>query len=223
MEAARQKVREALVRSASPAVLSSFGKDSMLLLWLVREVKPSTPVIWFRTGQDERFAKRIIREWNLTAFSWAPADMYVVKDADEARTLVHEYGIGACRFPVLIDLNGDGGPCAVDKFPLRVPSLYLPFDILLVGYKDTDQHWLKGDSKLFKDGTFFDRAEVIAPLRHMTDEAVRAAIVDHHIPFEPTPDELTLCTHCVSTMPLQEFRSRFSLTEVIENGSGIRG
>lgn len=222
MDQARQKVQKALTRSISPVVLSSFGKDSMLLLALVREVRPDTPVVWFRTGQDERFAKKVIREWDLTAFSWAPADVYVVEKGDN-RTLVHEYGIGACRFPVLIDLDGSNGPCAVDRFPVRVPSLYLPFDTLLVGYKDSDQHWLKGNSKLFADNTFFDRTEVVAPLRHMTDEAVRSAIVDHHIPFEPTPDELTLCTHCVSTMPLQEFRSRFSLTEVIENGSGICG
>lgn len=211
LDQARTNVTQALTASASPAVLSSFGKDSMLLLWLVRQTRPHTPVIWFRTGQDERFARQVMRTWGLTTFSWAPAEVYEVADGPN-RTLVHEYGIGDSRFPVLIDLEGQG-PCAATRFASRTPSLYLPFDTLLVGYKDTDTHWLKGDSKLFGEETRFDRAKVIAPIRHMTDAQVMAAIIDNHIPYEPVLDTLTLCTRCVDTVPAAEFRSRFNLTE----------
>lgn len=213
MDHARRKVAEVLARSASPAVLSSFGKDSILLLWLVKQVRPNTPVIWFRTGQDERFARQVIRDWDLTAFGWAPADVYTLQQNGQ-RTLIHEYAIGTDRLPVLIDLDGSNGPCATDKFPFRTPAMYLPFDTLLVGWKDTDTHWAKGDAPLAEDGFRLGASQVVAPLRHMTDAAVRSAIIDHRIPFEPTPDELELCTECVSTMPLPEFRSRFNLKEI---------
>lgn len=196
--------------------MSSFGKDSMLLLWLVRQVRPDTPVIWLRTGQDERFAKGVIRTWGLTAFSWAPAAVYAVSGGPY-RTLVHEYGLGESRFPVLIDLEGQG-PCAAQRFAHRRPSLYLPFDTLLVGYKDTDTHWLKGDAKLFDEETQFGRARVVAPIRHMTDEQVRAALKDYAIPYQPVKDQLALCTHCVDTIPAAQFRSRFNLTEESNHG-----
>src|SRR5689334_11212119 len=128
MDQAAKMVEEALTGSQAPAVLSSFGKDSLLLLWLARQHHPDIPVIWFRTGQDERHPRRIIRDWGLTAFSWAPAAMYVLEDG-ERRTLVHEYGFGPHRLPVLTDLL-PGTLCAAERFAIRPTTLYLPFDTL---------------------------------------------------------------------------------------------
>lgn len=193
----------------------------MLLLWLIKEVKPIPPVIWFHTGHDESFGRRMVREWDLTVFRWAPVDIYVVEDAGR-RTLVQEYSAGSSdRLPVLIDLDGSDGPCAATKFPVRRPTMYLPFDTLLVGWKDTDEHWIKGKSMLAEDGFRIGTAQIVAPLRHMSDDAVRSAVVDHQIPFEPAPDEMTLCTHCIATMPLPVFRSRFNLTEEVDHGTGV--
>lgn len=221
LDRARLNVAMALGLNSSPAVLSSFGKDSMLLLWLVRDVRPDTPVIWFRTGLDESFGRRMVREWNLTVFRWEPAEVYLLRSGLQ-RTLVTEYSIGADRLPLLTDLDGHRGPCAAKKFADRTPALFLPFDTLLVGWKDSDTHWVKGDAPLAKDGFMLGSAQVIAPLRHMTDSAVRSAIVDHEIPFEPAPDELALCTECIATMPLPLFRSRFNLTtEVLTNGPSL--
>lgn len=224
MDQALTKVREALAQSKAPAVLSSFGKDSMLLLWLIREAYTGTvPVIWFPSGHDESFGRRMVREWDLTVFRWWPADVYVLEEPG-VRTMVHEYAVNGERLPVLIDLaDVNYGPCAAGRFRLRTPNMFLPFDTLLVGWKDSDTHWVKGDAPLAEDGFELGGVEFIAPLRHMTDDAVRAAIVDHQIPFEPTPDELTLCTHCVSTKPLGAFRSRFNLTEEVDHGGRIRG
>jgi 3'-phosphoadenosine 5'-phosphosulfate sulfotransferase (PAPS reductase)/FAD synthetase len=211
MELARANVVRSLATSASPAVLSSFGKDSLLLLWLVRQIRPDTPVIWFRTGQDERFAKSVIRDWQLTTFSWAPAAVYAVA-SNGRRALVHEYGLGESRFPVLSDLSA-AGPCAARQFTERLPTLYLPFDRLLIGYKDSDAHWAKGEARLFGPDTQFGQAVVEAPIRHLTDAQVMGAIMDNHIPYQPVDDELALCTSCLATVPLTEFRSRFNLTE----------
>lgn len=143
--------------------------------------------------------------------------MYVLVEGKK-RTLIHEYAMGRSRLPVLTDLKGTDGPCAVDRFRLGTPTLHLPFDTLLVGWKDTDTHWVKGNAPLAEDGFMLDQSQVIAPLRHMTDSAVRSAIIDHKIPFEPTPDELALCTDCIAKVPLPEFRSRFNLEEENANG-----
>lgn len=203
IEQAAQNVRDALATAQCPAVLSSFGKDSVLLLNLVREVRSDFTVLWFRTGQSEHFARRIIREWRLTVYSWAPSDVYLLANNGD-RTLVHEYSFGEHRLPVLIDLAA-GNSCALTKFTDRTPQLFLPFDVILTGYKDCDEHWVKGNSPLFQEGTTVGHARMFAPLRHLSDEQVRAAIFDRKIPFEPTPDELPLCTSCMTAGPGQVF------------------
>lgn len=196
MDQARQIIRNALTTAQSPAVMCSFGKDSMLLLTLVREIRQDVPVLWFRDGTSEKFARRIIREWNLTAFSPAPADVYLVGP----HTMIHEYDLDGPCVPMVIDL-AQGEECALQKFPQRTTNLFLPFDVLLTGYKDTDTHWLKGRAKLWEDGAMAGRTLIIAPIRHMSDDQVRAALAEMNIPYRVGDDELPLCTACMTAGP----------------------
>lgn len=215
MELAHQKIAQVLAASASPAVLCSFGKDSVLLLDLVREVQPNTPVLWFRTGLDQSYARQMIRAWDLTVFGWPPADRYLLEG--DGLTLVCEYGINGAVLPMLVDAV-DGGECGTNVY---TPNVTVPFDTLLVGWKDTDTHWVKGKAMLAEDGYTLGHTQLVAPLRHMTDQAVLAAIQERRIPFTPTLDELPICRHCISTKPVEEFRSRFNLKEAFD-GPDIR-
>lgn len=197
MEQAKENIRAALSAAASPAVLCSFGKDSLLVLRLVLEIRPDTPVVWYRTAATNvGFARYITREWNLNVYGYAPADQYLLAQGSEV-TLVQEYSVGDERLPVLTDLQ-DGTKCSLTAFPQRTPQMYLPFDLLLVGYKDCDTHWVKGGSELFGDNLILGRAKIVAPIRHMTDDAVRAALLELHIPYEESDDRLPLCTHCMT-------------------------
>lgn len=195
MELARHKIQQVLTGAQLPAVLWSGGKDSMLLLALVREIIPEPTVLWFRDGTPDHFAKRIIREWGLTAYSWAPADTYLLTNGID-RTLVNEYSFGSDRLPVLTDL-GEGTACS-RKITPRTPQLFLPFDVILWGAKDSDTHWVKGSAPFKEDGFMLDNAHVHAPIRHMTDEQVRANLVELRIPYEAVADELPMCTACMT-------------------------
>lgn len=216
METARKVIAAALHEARRPAVLCSFGKDSMLLLHLVREALPQVPVIWFRTGQDERFAKRMIAKWNLMVVSWAPAAIQLLINGDQ-RTLALEYAFGPCHLPVLVDLEGDG-PCALKKFARCTPELVVPFDLLFLGYKDTDSHWVRGDAPLFPLQPSMP-FQLCTPLRHMEDEQVLAHIDELGIPYQAVKDTLALSTACMTPEPLDSFRHRFGLEA--SNGPSI--
>jgi hypothetical protein len=234
MHQAIKNIDAVLTASTAPAVMCSFGKDSLLLLDLVRERHPNVPVIWFRNSPNERFAKQVIAAWNLMVFSWAPAEVYLLRRTWPGHnegtrigqvSMVHEYGFGEHRLPVLTDL-APGRPCQANRFQARTPALYLPFDTIFIGWRDEDSHWVKGRAALTADGFEIGRAKGVAPLRHMTESAVRSAIIDRKIPFEPTPDELLVCPSCLAsgfcedtgeagppTYNLDRFRARFDLKE----------
>jgi 3'-phosphoadenosine 5'-phosphosulfate sulfotransferase (PAPS reductase)/FAD synthetase len=244
MEKARQIIREVLSTAEHPAVLSSFGKDSMLLLSLVREVAPETPVIWFHSGlASKRFAERMILNLDLHVWSWRPSDVYVLPN-DKGLSLIREQAFGRHRFPMVLDIE-DGEKCVADFPQDRTPELYPHFDALLFGYKETDEHWTLGGSGFCPpDGFELGKAKVYAPLRNLTDEDVWAAIKELGVPYDmerydnggTDPDSIQACTNClqegagevfckkeqkmierINWQPqerLKEFRQRFSLKEV---------
>ncbi len=201
MERARQNIKEVLDQAKSAAVLSSFGKDSLLLLSLVREFDTHIPVLWFRRAVNAaqvKFARTVIRAWDLEVYSYEPADVYLLAQNGD-RSLIQEYSFGTDRLPVVVDLAEDG-PCSLEPPEYgRTPLLNLPFDALLVGYKDSDTHWLKGDAKLFGDDYRLGGAKVTAPIRHLSDDTVRAAM--HQLPFKygELDDRIALCTACMTS------------------------
>ena len=66
---AKQLIEEGIEKFPSITVASSFGKDSMVLLHLVRQVKPDIPVftVFMDTEFPEtiEFSRRIAKDWNL--------------------------------------------------------------------------------------------------------------------------------------------------------------
>lgn len=188
MEVARQIIADVLADAHAPAVLWSAGADSTLLLHLVREQASEAVAIWFNT------TGRITPPQ--PALSWAPADVYLLSDGSH-HTLVHEFDYSGAPLPVLTDL-APGDACVLTAFPHRTPHIYPPFDVLFAGWKDSDQHWIADGNQLPKDGTVLGQSKLIAPLRHMTDAAVRAAIVEMRIPYTPPPDELPVCSACMT-------------------------
>jgi 3'-phosphoadenosine 5'-phosphosulfate sulfotransferase (PAPS reductase)/FAD synthetase len=207
MERARQIIKEALSRAEHPAVLSSFGKDSVLLLKLVHEVRPDAEVIWFRSGltpEQGRFAKAQILAQDLSVWSWLPSDAYVLPNG-EGLTLVREQAFGPHRLPVLMDVE-DGERCVFDFPKERTLELYPHFDVLLMGYKDSDSHEVLGGSGFCPaDGWPLGEAKVYAPLRHMTDTDVWAAIKSLGVAYDEKrydeggadPDTYRACSECL--------------------------
>lgn len=207
LDRAREVISAALKSAEAPAVLSSFGKDSQLLLFLVREINKDIPVLWFRSGllnQQKAFAKRVIRTWDLAVHGYHPADVYLLPNG-EGLTLVREQAFGRHRLPVLMDVE-PGEQCVGDFPSARTHHQSLHFDAYLFGYKDSDHHEVLGGAGFSPaDGWELGEGRVYAPLRHMTDADVWQAIRELGVPYDVErydrkgldPDSALFCTACL--------------------------
>ncbi|TET41400.1 MAG: phosphoadenosine phosphosulfate reductase family protein [Dehalococcoidia bacterium] len=76
LEASMNLVKKALSEHNDPIIACSFGKDSMAVLHLVRQLKPDVKVLWNNTlveyPDTYQFARRIIKEWNLQIYEAKP-------------------------------------------------------------------------------------------------------------------------------------------------------
>lgn len=207
MEKARDIIREVLNTAKRPVVMWGAGKDSQLLLHLVREFKPDIAVLWYRSDllpKQREFAEKVIRDWNLTVCGYGPRDRYYVPTKD-GLTLVNEYSIGHDSIPVLVDV-AHSDRCGLRLSETRTPQYGYLWDATLVGWKATDSHPLLGLNPFPPDGGQIGPTRVYGPLRHMTDEGVWAAIHKLNVPVdeerysgdgERDPDTLLACTRCL--------------------------
>lgn len=195
IEVAKQVVADALEGAQSPIVCWSGGKDSQLLLRLVAEQYPQIPVLYFRSADPRRrrWAEQFIADSGLTAYSWLPADRYVLPGIH----LVEEFSFGNLRLPVVSDI-APGDRCVLELPRDFVGHVAYPFDVTFVGVKDADEHPVLGKGYWQPDGD-----GCFAPLRSMSDEEVWQAIREMEIPVEEAvydgsePDGPSLCTACL--------------------------
>jgi phosphoadenosine phosphosulfate reductase len=76
LEFSKRLVKKSLSEHDNPIVACSFGKDSMVVLHLVRQFKPDIKVIWNNTlieyPDTYEFARQIAKDWNLQIFEAKP-------------------------------------------------------------------------------------------------------------------------------------------------------
>jgi hypothetical protein len=204
MNEAREKIREALTGAKRPCVMSSFGKDSVLLLSLIREITDEFDVFWFRPEGKNDFALSLILEWDLTVYSYLPSDRFFIPSG-AGIALVSDYSINGHPFPVLTDI-APGEACSLKLSKERTPYFTFPWDAVFWGLKRCDTHPALEGIKL--EGDFdFAGARFVAPLWEMTDEEVWDAISTLGVPFDERryehggtdPDVLSACTKCFTS------------------------
>lgn len=217
LDVSRETVRRVLATAKRPALMWSGGKESQLLLWLIREVVKDIPLLWFRTDREPaqtKFAKQMIHDFNLQVFSYAPAEVYFVPNGDEI-TLIHEYSFGRNRFPSLIDIEC-GEKCSLKLDPMRTLQMSHVWDAIFLGVRDDDHHLILGQGQDFlpEDGYWLGDAQVYSPLRKMSEENVWDAINELHVPVDRqrySGDEsrddgtLKLCTECFNSPEKEVF------------------
>lgn len=212
MENVQAYLTEQLSNATSPAILVSFGKDSLLLLHLARKVRPDTTIYYFNDDLSP-FAQRVIIENNLTVLRYAPADRYIVPNGDGI-ALVDEYAINDTLLPVISPIV-TGDSCKHSLPTRRTSTFRFNHDLALWGYKQSDHMEAVGTT--FEKENMVGEVRFIAPLYGLTDADVYNALDELKIPYQNERNEIEWCQGCIDLVvqdwdreaSLTAFRSRF--------------
>jgi len=187
-------VRDILLKAKNPVLLCSFGKESLVLLKMIMDIRP-IPILHFYDELDP-FVEKIIREWELDVMSYAPAIRYRVKD-----TVVSEYAIGNARLPMLRDVSENGKPVGY----VTTPQFHYDFDYTFFGYRKTDSHPLV--KKVFEREFQLGPTRMVAPLYDLSDRDVFNLIDEYSIPYQPYCDDVKPGN--LPALPVETFQERF--------------
>jgi 3'-phosphoadenosine 5'-phosphosulfate sulfotransferase (PAPS reductase)/FAD synthetase len=201
-------------KAVKPAVMLSFGKDSMVLASLIRQALLGEhslngqhfplasgfplPVVyhrdpWFHAKHD--FADQVSRSWGMEIHDYPPF-LCGIKTNENILELVARYPFGQSAIDIPKNV------CRPDEYPRRDficslhdwmfrprgtfnPQLY-PWDTVFMGHKSSDVDEFEGRVPLKANHAIIGGIPLVFPLRSWADEDVWAYIDENHVPVQPT-------------------------------------
>jgi len=171
----KQDINAILDTASHPILAWSSGKDSQLLLHLIREVQDIPVLVFPHFWDNDGFVRKMVKDWDLTAFTYRPLKIEV-----KANHIVAYYSIGKNILPVITDvLNFD--KCGLDIAnkalrPTQIPNF--DWDVVITGSKKVDKHLLVDQLDLSEIDN------ITPPLWNWTDEEVFDVIDKLGVPVD---------------------------------------
>lgn len=195
INSACRTIEQSLALYKRPCVLSSFGKDSVLLLYMIREwFTKDIDVIHFRHPWFQRkytFADRLAKDWELTVHgNFAPISASLMNTEAKGAEIITHYSIGQKALMLILGKQSTKARikwlCGRHDI-LGRPSgnVSFPWDVAFCGHKGSDV-----DAGLGSFGTLVDvhqipnSADMAYPLRAFTDADVWEMHERWGIPFD---------------------------------------
>jgi hypothetical protein len=190
-----------LAKYQRPCIFWSGGKDSMVILHMLKFlIGRELPVVCWREPwmpKKQKFVNRMIQEWDLVAWDWAPSKMALCHGKNRIDVMNH-YQINTAigQDPqYLILARGTEPPveglpflCGLETFISRPFGTFnFPWDCAFHGHKSVDEDPLSGKLPLAVDLMQNpNAADAIFPLREWSDEDVFEYHRLHEVPFDET-------------------------------------
>lgn len=177
----------------NPVAMISFGKDSMVLLWILRRTGIKLPVLFFKDPRFPRkfaFANGIIERLNLEVYDYPPIRTSMLYGRGIA-SHVAEYHTGS-KYTIALPRNiieyEDGDEeylCGVSFLSRPCSTFTFPWDLVLIGHKDCDEDQVYGRVPLNKRVVIRDEGPVYAfPLRYWNHNDVWDYIDQYDVPVQ---------------------------------------
>jgi hypothetical protein len=181
MEQAKHIIETVLSTAQNPCVFWSAGKDSQLLLSLIREHRDIDVILY--ADKLSSFQEQVVMDLNLTVYLYSPGDAYYLPNKDGV-ALVREYPVGGAPFPVIWDVE-HSDKCGLEISKAENVCVHYPWDTVFIGWKATDEHYITGKNPFPPNGTQVGTTKFYAPLRHLSDEQVLEELDKRGIAFDP--------------------------------------
>jgi hypothetical protein len=194
LDQAIQSISKSLSLSKSPVVAWSGGKDSMVLLDIIKnKMGVKTPVILFREPWQPRkyqFQDSIIRDWELECYSWHPFHSAFQQTGGEFE-VQHYYRfdttVVTCPSGITEIVEGKPWACAIDMANRpKQHSLVTGWTDVFIGHKACDSDPIYGGDA----GTRIDvrivpgQATMHFPLKNWTHDDIWEYIVQNNLPWD---------------------------------------
>lgn len=222
-EIAMTVIKGWLEKFSKPVVMSSFGKDSMAMMFIIfKLLQLKLPVIYHRDPWDEHkheWADRMIHDWKLEVYDYPPA-MCRVKVKGDLIELCPAYQIGTGEngfldLPKAIlepEHDRENWHCGREIMERPKGTFDYPWNLTLIGHKSSDVDRFYGPVKL-KTNLVSQPGLPTAgfPLKDWTDDDVWSFIENFDVPFQENRyadrkeisdktnnnDYLVACTNCI--------------------------
>jgi hypothetical protein len=176
---------------ATTVVMCSFGKDSMVLLHLVREAVGTLPVIYHRQPwfpAKNEFADSVIRSMGLEVHDYPPS-MCGVKYNDDSLELVARYAFGNSGIDLPMNIEQPiprrDFVCGLNDWMLRPKAeVKYPWQTAFIGHKSSDVDQFEGPVPLRTDHVEAGGVDIVFPLRDWTDADVWDYVETNHVPYD---------------------------------------
>lgn len=215
IESTRGLITEQLAISRKPVVAGSFGKESMVMLYLILSIKPEMAVIYFPGfphPTKHAWPERMAREWNLNLFAPFPSARDAISK-DGHVELIELYELAPGRFMYFPIEAAPGyepdrdSHCALAQLH-EGPTSSGPadFDAVLIGHRNDDVDPTHGPAPLREYVVDTGDFRYVYPLKDWTESDVWEASRLLGIPqnearyrdrdMDANNDYYDLCTRC---------------------------
>jgi hypothetical protein len=172
----------------------SGGKDSMVLLHIMRSMGINLPLIFFREPWQPskyEFQDQLIREWDLLVYTWHPTESAFTQNEDEFEVQnLYFLNSTSIKCPTGIIQPSEGKPwvCSLDilnrpkQVSLQVPDV----SAVWIGHKGCDSNQIYGpDAGTRVEARIVpNMATMLFPLKDWSHQDVWNYIEEHNVPFD---------------------------------------
>ena len=210
-------IKREINRARRPVALSSFGKDSMTLLYLLGLLGRNIPVMYFRAfahPTKHQFADQITRDWNLTVVEPRPMDRDVVGKGGHVEIIEEYRQTGDLAFYFPIEAEPGYAPdsrslCAIQRLNAPKSPVVGDYDTVLIGHRGDDVDPIHGAIPLRDHVSVTGGVRMVYPLKNWTEADIWRISRDYGIPqnmgryaggdMTANNDYYPLCTACIES------------------------
>lgn len=180
IDAAKDYINFVLPHYKRPAIMCSFGKDSMVMLNLLAAMGHKLPVVFYTDPwfpEKYEWARQIISTYGLEVYDYPPSAITLLHGKEiVAFTNYYQIGHGYLELPKNIEhyALGKRWVCGLQLLQRPTGTFNYPWDAVFVGHKDSDVDQIAGSVKLNVDVKMNAGRgpDLLFPLKSWTDEDI---------------------------------------------------